>query len=154
MFLINCKTIRVRTRIALRDTISTVLLNNNIPVKAVLASQVQEIVLSHVNDRIRPNVFTLSPKQYTSLKARIPTPEPLRTTQDQKDLIPLRFCQLPVILNNATTGHKLQGSSVDNLFVHQWKYVQNWAYVVLSRVRTMLCWDLRFTVYGSAIRNS
>jgi hypothetical protein len=35
--------------------------------------------------------------------------------------------------NNATTGHKLQGSSVDSIFVHAWIY--EWAYVVLSRVR-------------------
>jgi hypothetical protein len=36
---------------------------------------------------------------------------------------------------NATTGHKLQGSSVDSIFVHAWIY-EKWAYVVLSRVRT------------------
>ena len=44
--------------------------------------------------------------------------------------------------DNATTGHKLQGSSVDSLFVHQWSTKKNWNYVVLSRVRTrngLLC---------------
>ena len=56
----------------------------------------------------------------------------------------MAFTQLPVIVNNATTGHKLQGSSVDNLFVHQWTKVKNWNYVMLSRVRTrqgLLCRD-------------
>ena len=44
--------------------------------------------------------------------------------------------QLPVLVTNATTGHKLQGSGVDNIFVHSWSYVTNWAYVMLSRVTT------------------
>ena len=48
----------------------------------------------------------------------------------------MKATQLPVIINNATTGHKLQGSSVDSLFVHNWSYVANWVYVMLSRVRT------------------
>ena len=43
--------------------------------------------------------------------------------------------QFLFVINNATTGHKLQGSSVDKLFVHCWVYVQNWVYVMLSRVR-------------------
>ena len=49
----------------------------------------------------------------------------------------MKGCQLPIISNTATTGHKLQGSSVDELFVHSWNYSTNWVYVVLSRVRTM-----------------
>jgi hypothetical protein len=32
---------------------------------------------------------------------------------------------LPVVSNNATTGHKLQGSSVDSIFVHNWIYEKN-----------------------------
>ena len=44
--------------------------------------------------------------------------------------------QLPVIINNATTGHKLQGSGVKSVFVHTWSYTTNWAYVMLSRVKT------------------
>lgn len=49
----------------------------------------------------------------------------------------MKATQLPVIVNNATTGHKLQGSSVDMLFIHNWSYVMNWVYVMLSRVRTL-----------------
>ena len=44
--------------------------------------------------------------------------------------------QLPLLINNATTGHKLQGSGVDTLFVHSWSNVTNWVYVMLSRVKT------------------
>ena len=45
--------------------------------------------------------------------------------------------QFPVVLNHATTGHKLQGKSLDQLVVAQWSKTKNWAYVVLSRVRSL-----------------
>ena len=45
--------------------------------------------------------------------------------------------QLPVISNNATTGHKLQGSTKESIFITRFFYeTKNWNYVVLSRVRT------------------
>ena len=44
---------------------------------------------------------------------------------------------LPVILNHATTGHKLQGKTVKELIIAQWSLAKNWAYVVLSRVKTL-----------------
>ena len=44
--------------------------------------------------------------------------------------------QLPMISRNAKTGHKLQGSGVPFLFVHNWSYVTNWVYVMLSRIQT------------------
>jgi hypothetical protein len=43
----------------------------------------------------------------------------------------------PFILNAATTGHKLQGKSVDILVITEWHSGLNWAYVVLSRVRSI-----------------
>ena len=48
----------------------------------------------------------------------------------------IKFDYFPVILNHATTGHKLQGKSMNELVVAQWTKVKNWAYVVCSRVRT------------------
>jgi hypothetical protein len=44
---------------------------------------------------------------------------------------------LSVIVNHATTGHKLQGKTVKSLVIAQWSRVKNWAYVVLSRVKTL-----------------
>jgi hypothetical protein len=44
--------------------------------------------------------------------------------------------QLQGLVNNATTGHKLQRSGIDSLFVHNWSYVTNWPYVMLSHVKT------------------
>ena len=55
---------------------------------------------------------------------------------DERELLQMKAVQVPVLINNATTGHKLQGSGVDCLFVHSWSYVTNWVYVMLSRVKT------------------
>jgi hypothetical protein len=44
---------------------------------------------------------------------------------------------LPVIVNHGTTGHKLQGNTVKSVVIAEWSNVKNWAYVVLSRVKTL-----------------
>lgn len=49
----------------------------------------------------------------------------------------MRGDQCPIISNSCTTGHKLQGCTVDSILVNDWHYGQNWAYTVLSRVKTM-----------------
>ena len=50
----------------------------------------------------------------------------------------INMTQFGVIDNIATTGHKLQGVSLDNLVINSWNYsCPNWVYVVLSRVRKL-----------------
>ena len=50
----------------------------------------------------------------------------------------IKMKQFGVNNNIATTGHKLQGMSKDQLVVSSWNYSsKNWIYVVLSRVRTL-----------------
>lgn len=49
----------------------------------------------------------------------------------------VKITQLPINMNDATTGHKLQGMSKDKLIVVSWTFISNWVYVVLSRVRTL-----------------
>ena len=50
----------------------------------------------------------------------------------------IRITQFGVNSNIATTGHKLQGTSKNNLIVATWNYsYAHWIYVVLSRVRTL-----------------
>jgi hypothetical protein len=112
-----------------------ILLDGTIPVMAVRASQVSHVVLQHSNDRIQPRTFSLKPKKY-SLKAKILKPRALQVGGIQHEVLQMKATQIPVLINNATTGHKLQGSGVDSLFVHNWSYVTNWVYVMLSRVRT------------------
>ena len=51
-----------------------------------------------------------------------------------------KIVQFPVNLNDATTGHKLQGMSKDVVIVTNWPtsaVFENWEYVVLSRVRKL-----------------
>jgi len=115
--------------------IKNVSVDGGILVKGVLASDVSSVTLRHCNDRILPATFTMSPKQFT-FRARIAKPESLRTKPNEKEFVSMRATQLPFVINNATTGHKLQGSGVDSLFVHSWSYVTNWVYVMLSRVKT------------------
>jgi hypothetical protein len=49
----------------------------------------------------------------------------------------ITFFHFPILLNHATTGHKLQGKSLEALIIAEWSRVKNWAYVVLSRVRSL-----------------
>ena len=50
----------------------------------------------------------------------------------------VKIIQFGVNSNKATTGHKLQGVSLNRMFVRSWEYgILNWVYVVLSRVKTL-----------------
>jgi len=112
-----------------------VTLDGDIPVAAVRASQVNHVVLWHTNSRIQPATFSLQPKRQT-FKAQILKPRTLRVGGSERETLQMKATQLPLLINNATTGHKLQGTGVDAIFVHNWSYVTNWVYVMLSRVRT------------------
>ena len=106
-------------------------------VKSVLAHQIDYIELRHVNDKVTPAVFRMKPQEFT-FKADLPSPLDRDNSKSGK-LVTLKATQLPVISNDATTGHKLQGCSVQNLFVHEWSHTcKNWIYVVLSRVKTRI----------------
>ena len=49
----------------------------------------------------------------------------------------VNMTQLPINMNNATTGHKLQGMSKDKLIVESWSFILNWIYVVIPFVRIL-----------------
>ena len=49
----------------------------------------------------------------------------------------IQIKHFPVVFNHATTRHKLQGKSLDALVIAQWSKAKKWAYVVISRVRTL-----------------
>jgi hypothetical protein len=114
-----------------------VYIDNNVPVMAVLASQVHYVELKHCNTRVSPQIFTIRPKSHT-FKAKLPKPKILRkNVNDTIEVIQMKAIQIPILINNATTGHKLQGSGVDSLFVHNWSYVTNWPYTMLSRIQEL-----------------
>ena len=56
---------------------------------------------------------------------------------ERTELKGVSLTQLPINMNDATTGHKLQGMSKDKLIIVSWSFIPNWIYVVLSRVRTL-----------------
>ena len=77
--------------------------------------------------------FTLSPQHYSTLVRVKPHPMAPETE------IRCKMTQLPINVNDATTGHKLQGMSKDIVIITSWPkggLFKNWEYVVLSRVRT------------------
>ena len=50
----------------------------------------------------------------------------------------IKITYLPITSSISTTGHKLQGKTLDHLVVNSWGYrCTHWVYVVLSRVRTL-----------------
>ena len=49
----------------------------------------------------------------------------------------LHIVHFPILTNYATAGHKLQGKSLESLVISEWSTKENWAHVVLSRVRTL-----------------
>ena len=105
---------------------------NGFNVKCVYASQVD-----HVKWRVGKRIIKVKPKQYNSLRAKFPLPPGLCAKKNDKATVHLRATQIPLISNDATTGHKLQGSSVDAIYIPSWSYNTNWPYVMLSRVRTL-----------------
>jgi hypothetical protein len=98
-------------------------------VNVLYASQVHHIQVKHENEDITPQLFDIQCETFR-----------FKSTMkigDEELLSALRGDHFPIISNSCTTGHKLQGCTVLNLLVNDFFYGGNWAYVVLSRVRTM-----------------
>jgi len=110
---------------------------NGTKVKVVWAGQVDHILVKHKG--IRNSTFKVSPisRRFT---AKYPLPIHYSNASHKtarSEYIHVEALQLPLIVNNATTGYKLQGVSLDSLFVSEWHNgARNWVYVMLSRVRT------------------
>jgi hypothetical protein len=54
--------------------------------------------------------------------------------EDRYD-VKMQIFQFPVLVNHATTVHKLQGQTKESLYVTNYSYQRNWIYVALSRVQ-------------------
>jgi hypothetical protein len=94
--------------------------------------------MRHESSDVISPVFMLEPKTKQTFCAKVPYPDSLQTGgETSAQLLYMRGTQLPILCNNATTGHKLQGATIKTLFVHSWSNVRNWTYVVLSRVKTL-----------------
>ena len=56
---------------------------------------------------------------------------------ERTELKGVSLTQLPINMNDATTGHKLQGMLKDKLIIVSWSFIPNWIYVVFSCVHTL-----------------
>jgi hypothetical protein len=102
-------------------------------VNSVTVDEVDQLELKWQDyDRFQGK-FRVSPLTHT-YKVKFPVNE---MGKEHRVATTIQFTQFPVIGNYATTGHKLQGKSVNELVIAEWSNVKNWAYVVLSRVRTL-----------------
>lgn len=131
-------TTAIVTGIRLKDSATTnvVKIDGNIPVRAVAASDVEEIVLEHTNERVEPRNFSMNTKEFF-FTAHILKPASHQCRgSPKKDYLRMKGVQLPVVVNHATTGHKLQGFGVDNILINNWSYQANWPYLMLSRVKS------------------
>jgi hypothetical protein len=103
-----------------------------VKVRGVRESQVDHLVLKHQNEDIKPKIIRVKSTAH-SFKAKING----SVFHDSPVEARMKGRQFPVVSNVATTGHKLQGSSLDDLAVNDWMGQAHWACVVLSRTRTM-----------------
>ena len=74
------------------------MLGNKIPIAAVRASQVEKIILKHINNWVEPCTFCVEPKQYT-FSARLLKPRALRTKQMPRECLKMKAKQLPLFLS-------------------------------------------------------
>ena len=66
--------------------------------------------------------FELSPAKFTAI---------FKVTMDDKVTEPTEFkgvnvTQIPISMNDSTTGYKLQGIQKDKLIVVAWTFIPNW----------------------------
>ena len=103
--------------------------------KAVFASDVASIRIKLLALQ-RLNEKKVVAKESTFC-CQYPLPAEFQCGKKTRFKMKMKAKQLPMVSNTATTGHKLQGASKDNLYIPFWHYgTPNWPYVMISRVRT------------------
>jgi hypothetical protein len=102
-------------------------------VNVIDADEVDYIVCERVRNDERDPVryFTLPAKKF-SVTVKIP----MNGGRQHIPLDSLEIIQFPINLDDATTGHKLQGMTKSVLDIADFNYGENWIYVACSRVRT------------------
>ena len=97
-------------------------------VNTIFANQVEYIMCMHEGKNAK--YFIVKPEtRQCKIKLRLWN----NTVLDK-----IKITYLPINLSISTTGHKLQGKTLNNLVVNSWGYrCTHWVYVVLSRVKTL-----------------
>jgi hypothetical protein len=100
---------------------------------------VEKIRFEHTNRELVPREFELKAQSHYA-NAKWPVPERMLVAGEtsRTEQVHMKFWQFPIVRNTCTTGHKLQGKTVTQIFIYNWGYkCTNWPYVVLSRVTEM-----------------
>ena len=105
-------------------------------VNCVEAINVNHIEVMLEGDACASNIRRIKISKSTAIAKFLDCEDPMNDFIPEKISARIQLHQFPLNIANARTVHKLQGTSLQNLFVSNWSYGPNWAYVVLSRVRT------------------
>ena len=106
-------------------------------VRTVSVEDVEYILCEHWEGKKDKNGIILPPKKF-KLYAEKNSVQVTILLHGCKVNFTVQIQQFGLLVNIATTGHKLQGMSKDIIIVSDWDYrTSNWVYVVLSRVRTL-----------------
>ena len=98
-------------------------------VNTIYANEIDCIVCKHENDE--GNYFLIKPEtRQCKIKFRM---------WNNMILKNVKVTYLPINCNISTTGHKLQGKTLDHLVINSFAYkCTHWVYVVLSRVKQLI----------------
>lgn len=109
---------------------------DNKEINAVFASEVEHVRF-HVTSINKTSEVCLSPQMHT-FEGKFDKHDGFGSTRNLGTFNRgMKANQIPFIHNDATTGHKLQGSSLLNILINNFFYGENWAYVALSRVSSL-----------------
>ncbi len=117
----------------LRSTLDTLPQTNGTVTNEQVQSYLESLTIT-LSTEMKNRKLKLYPETF-STKVSVKEYDTSITTNYQ-----CKMKQIPVNINDATTGHKLQGMSKDVIIVASWpakSMFKNWEYVVLSRVQTL-----------------
>ena len=121
--------------------------------KLIDATDVKYLLCTKEGDEHK--IFKIEQKKMTC-RVTAPVPKVFGASSASTINFSVSLYQLPLIANNSTTGHKLQGQTKTNLVISVWSNRSNWNYVALSRVETRdglflvqpLPYDTDFSIHG------
>lgn len=103
-------------------------------VNCIESQYVEKLIFHHGKDlnlihEVLPNEYNCNVDMPLNLMPEL--------MKEERYNVKLKMYQFPILINHATTVHKLQGQTKKSLYVTNYSYQRNWVYVALSRVQTM-----------------
>jgi hypothetical protein len=108
---------------------ANVFINLQVPRLKQTASQVEYMLLNHSNEKVRPQTFRMKPKEY-SFVANLPLELHNNKQTREKSQVVMKGIQLPVVSNNATTGHNFKAAAL-TAYLSTLGFTKNWMWSFL-----------------------